>query len=201
MKKVITRRLVTLSGLVMLGLFTAAHAALPLPYGWYVEGNVGGSQEQGKSYPGSTQTRGFGWNVDAGYKFMPYLGAEIGYTGYYHTNINAPSGSTAGQDNHYSYDFAGKGILPIADYGIELFGKLGIAGIQSNVRISNSTAASSIGLTSSSNNTTGLYMAVGAEYYVLPQMAVNGQWARVQGNSNTGNLTLLSVGLSFLFDY
>ncbi len=45
MKKVITRRLVTLSGLVMLGLFTAAHAALPLPYGWYVEGNVGGSQE------------------------------------------------------------------------------------------------------------------------------------------------------------
>ncbi|OGT47144.1 MAG: hypothetical protein A3E83_05150 [Gammaproteobacteria bacterium RIFCSPHIGHO2_12_FULL_41_20] len=191
--------LVIVSGLALLS-WTTAHAAMPLPYGWYLEANAGNSQVQNKSYPGSAQTSGFGWNVNGGYKFMPYLGAEIGYTNYYKANIDASSG-TAGHDYHYSYDLAAKGILPLADYGIEVFAKLGIAGLNSNQRISNTTAASSIGFTSSSHNTTGLYLGAGAEYYVYPQMAVNMQWARAQGDSQTGNLNLLSGGISFLFDY
>jgi hypothetical protein len=155
----------------------------------------------GKSYPGSSSASGIGGNANLGYKFMPYFGAEIGYTLYANTSITDPAtGTKAGSDKHYSYDAALRGIVPIVDSGVELFGKLGVGRQNSSVSISNAAAAAAIGLGSSQHSATGLYIAAGAQYYFMPEFAANAQWARSQGNSSTGTLDLVSVGLSFIFD-
>ena len=90
-------------------------ASMSLPYGWYVEGNAGSSRATNKTYGTGTSTKanGFGFNLDIGYKFAPFFAAEFGYTNYAKTVIKA-NGGTAGNDTHYAYDIAGKGIFPVS---------------------------------------------------------------------------------------
>jgi len=192
--------LAAMSGFAALSFATSAFAIMSAPYGWYVEANAGSAKLSNKSYPGSSSSSGIGGNVNLGYKFMPYMAAEIGYSQYPNTSIKDPAGTKAGTDKHYSYDIAAKGILPIACSGAEAFAKLGVGRLVDKISINNSAAATSIGLGSASHSATGLYMAVGAQYYFMPEMAVVAQWARVQGNSSTGNEDLLSGGVSFIFD-
>ena len=171
------------------------------PYGWYLEGNIGSTYLSNKSYPGNASTSGVGGNANLGYKFMPYFALELGYSRYANTSITNPTTDTkAGWDKHYSYDIAGRGIFPIMESGLELFAKLGVERNASSVSLSNTAAANAIGLASNQHSYTGLYIGGGAQYYFQPELAANVQWQRAQGNSSTGNLDLLSVGVSFLFD-
>jgi len=189
---------IIISTTLFTGLLTVAHAAIPLPVGWYVEPNVGISTIQSKSYKGSTNS-GIGYNLNAGYKFMPYFAAEIGYTHYYTTKVKS-GGTTAGKDAHYSYDLAAKAMVPITDSGAEVFAKLGIMRLNDKVTISNSAVASSINLNAGTHTATGIYMALGGDYAFTPEMAGVVQWARAKGNSNTGTMDLLSIGLTVLFE-
>ena len=181
---------------------TSAMAAAPLPMGWYLELNGGRSKVTNVSYaPGSSLSNsGIGWNLNGGYKFMPFCAAELGYTQYASTSskINGVKIATA---TYYSYDLALKPILPVSDTGAELFAKLGIAYLNSNVKAANASYASANGITVStgSHNTTRYYFGLGADYYFIPAAAVNLQWQRAQGNNQTGNLNLYSIGLSYLF--
>jgi hypothetical protein len=189
------------SSVAVFALATPASAIMSVPYGWYLEGNAGSTQLSNKSYPGNTSASGIGGNADIGYKFMPYFATEIGYTLYANTSIsNGATGTKAGSDKHYSYDAALKGIVPIVDSGLELFGKLGIDRQNSSLSISSQAAATAIGLGSSTHSANGLYLAAGAQYYFIPELAVNVQWARAQGDSGTGTLDLVGVGISFIFD-
>ncbi len=181
-------------------LTTSAFALMSVPSGWYLEGNAGSAKLSNKSYPGSSSSSGIGGNANLGYKFMPFLAGEIGYSLYPNTSIKNSTGTKAGSDRHYSYDIAVRGILPIAASGAEAFAKLGFSRLVDSVTINNSAAASSIGLASSSHSASGLYMGVGMQYYFMPELAVVAQWQRAQGNSSTGNEDLLSGGVSFIFD-
>ena len=178
----------------------AAFAVMSVPDGWYLEGNAGSSSLSKKHYPGSASSSGIGGNANLGYKLMQYLGIEIGYSQYSNTRIQAPNGTRAATDKHYSYDLALKGILPIVDSGFEAFAKIGPERISSSVSINNQTAANSIGIARSSHSTSGLYIGAGGQYYVMPELAIVVQWQRAQGNSSTGTENLFSGGLSFIFD-
>jgi hypothetical protein len=179
---------------------TPAFATLSAPYGWYLEANAGSSNLTNKTYSsGSASSSGVGGNADLGYKFMPFVAAEIGYTQYANTIIRS-YGTKVATDRHLSYDLAIKGILPIADSGFEAFAKVGAAHIASKLTINSPSGASAIGISRNSHTTTGLYFAIGAQYYVMPELAFNVQWARAVGNSSTGTESLLSGGLSFIFD-
>lgn len=178
--------------------FTAAtaSASLALPNGWYIEGNAGSSKAH-ISEPGtSVSTSGFAWNINAGYKFMPFFAAEIGYTKYAPANISV-SGTKIAKDTLYSYDIAGKGILPISDSGLDVFAKIGAAKAKAHLVNTNPSFAtvSNAGSTSS----TSLYYGIGGEYSFLPNLAANVQWNRVKGKSSVGNLDLLSAGLTYIF--
>ncbi len=191
----------TVSGLAAFFISTSAFAIMSVPYGWYVEANGGSSHLSKKSYsPGSSSSSGIGGNGNVGYKFMPYMGIEVGYTRYANTNIRNQQSTKAGQDKHYSYDIAVRGILPISDSGFEAFAKLGAQHLNSHVTIKNASAADEIGLTSGGHNATGLYLGLGAQYYFWPELAVVAQWQRAQGTSGTGTLDLYSLGISFIFD-
>lgn len=189
-----------LAALVLSFVTAPAFAVMSLPYGWYLEGNVGSSSLSGKSYPGaSSSSSGIGYSGNLGYKFMPYVAVEAGYTRFAETDVKNGAGTKAGTDKHFSWDIALKGIAPVYDSGFEAFAKLGIQRISSDASISNSAAASAIGFTSSGHSKTGLYMGIGAQYYFMPEFAVVAQWARSDGNSSTGTSDLLSAGLSFMF--
>ena len=193
--------LAIVSGVAALSIAAPALALMSAPMGWYLEANGGTTKLSNKSYGnGSSSTSGLGYNANLGYKFMPYFETEIGYTKYPDTKIRGHNSMSAGTDSHYSYDLAFRGILPAADTGFEAFAKVGIGRTSSHVSLANSAVAANIGLASGSHNGTGLYVGVGAQYYFMPEMAAVLQWQRSYGNSSTGNLDFLSVGISFIFE-
>ena len=184
-----------ITGLLAVCVLTAASAEVPLPSGWYIEGNAGGFKSSNVSY--LSNTSGSALNINGGYKFMPFFAAEIGYTKYADITAKA-NGIEVAQISHYSYDLVGKGILPIGTTGAELFAKLGVGRINSKVSQSNSAYVISSSITGS-HNVTGYYFGLGGDYSFMPNVAVNGQWQRAKGDSRTGNLDLYSIGVSYLF--
>lgn len=184
--------------LCFLLLSLSAQAAFPPPQGWYLEGNAGFSTVTSKSYNAPNVRRsGTGWNLNLGYKLTPFFSAEGGYTHYFPTRIY--NGPKLGQDTHYSYDLAAKATLPISDSSVDFFGKLGVARVHSDVQIKNQALASGLNLNPGGHNVTGLYLALGMEYYFAPSIAANIQWARSHGNNETGDLNLYAAGLSYNF--
>jgi opacity protein-like surface antigen len=190
-----------ISGLAALSFMTETYAVMSVPYGWYVEGNAGSSHLSNINFgTGSSSSSGIGGNANIGYKFMPFLGVEVGYSQYATSNINTPNGTKAAQATHFSYDMAIRGILPISDSGVEAFAKLGAERITTHVTIKDNSAANQIGLTGNRHSSTGLYMGAGGQIYFYPEFAVVAQWQRAQGSSSTGTEDLYSLGLSFLID-
>ena len=180
-------------------LASSAFAVMSLPYGWYLETNLGSSKLSNSNYPGSVSSSGVGYNANLGYKFMPYVGAEFGYTGYANSTIKTNAGTKAGTVKHYSWDIAAKGILPFSDSGFEAFAKLGVQRLAANLSTQNAAAAASLGLSGSSHSATGLYYGAGVQYYFMPELAINAQWMQAKGDNSTGSSSLLSAGLSFIF--
>lgn len=193
--------LAAIGGLTAFSLSIPSFAIMSVPSGWYLEGNVGSANLSNTHFGhgSSVTTSGVGGNVNIGYKFMPYFGLEIGYTQYPTANIKV-SNVKAGRDKIYSYDLAGKGIIPIVDSGFEFFAKIGAQRLNAHITQANAAAASSIGLSSGHHSATGLYIGVGAQYYFIPELAVVAQWQGAEGNNRTGNENLFSIGLSFIFD-
>ena len=194
-----------LSGLTALSIATPALAIMSVPYGWYLEGNLGSTHTSNTNYPGSTSTSGIGGNANLGYKFMPYVAAEMGFTQYSNSTIKGNGGSIysntkAAHIKNYSYDLAIRGIVPIAASGFELFAKLGVERVNARVSVDSQNAANALGISASNHSATGLYVGAGAQYYVMPELALNVQWQRANGNSKTGNMDLFSGGISFIFD-
>jgi OmpA-OmpF porin, OOP family len=194
-------RLIKISVLAATMIMTpAVMAAMALPTGWYLEGNGGSSRISSVNYGSglSNTSSGFGWNVNGGYKFMPYVAAEIGYTRYAQTKVRS-AGTNVANDNHYSYYFAGKGILPLSDSGIDLFAKLGLGRLNSHVIITNPSIVNANNVNAGSRAVIGAYFGVGGDYSFTPNLALNAQWNRQKGSSTTGNLDLYSLGLTYTF--
>lgn len=192
------------ASVVASGLVTSAMAAMPLPIGWYVEGQGGYTKVSGASYGSSglgTSSPGFGWNLDFGYKFMPYFAGEVGYNSYAKAKIKY-NGTQVAQDVHNSYYIAGKGILPISDSGFELFAKLGVAHMRGHVTITNPSYANANGvnINAGTHSATGAYFGGGGSYNFMPNFSMNLQWARSKGNSSIGNLDLYTLGFNYLFN-
>jgi len=190
------------ASLVLMGLMQAAEAATPVPYGWYLEVNGGQSRISQKYTNGTPNTNiGFGGSAFGGYKFSPFAAAEVGYTYYSTVNIDNAFGTKAATNKHYSFDLAGKAILPVGVTGLELFVKAGVARMNSNLSITNYTAVAVGGmvLDTGSHSATGVYGGAGADFAVSPNMMINVQWAQAKGTSKTGNGTLYSGGISYIF--
>ena len=200
MKKIIVKTTCVMS---LFSTMTCAIAVASLPAGFYVEGNMGQSKSMGKAYPSVSLIKNTGkaGSINAGYKFLPYFGLEAGFTRYAATRLNSPV-QTVARDSHTSIDVAGKVILPIECSGLELFAKAGIARIYSQIGVIDSAGAAAYDMTfnTSAQTSTGLFIGGGAQYYFTPNVAVNVQWERAKGNSKTGNLQLLSAGISYMLD-
>lgn len=186
--------------LICISASSAAFAQMSVPFGWYVEPNIGTTRVEDTFYSGSTSTSGLGFNFNAGYKFMPFFAMEIGYTRYSKITVKY-NGATAATDKHYMYDFAIKGIFPLNTSGFEAFGKLGIQRLNSKIGIVDATAASNVGITESNSVTsTGYLLGAGGQYFYTPEMPIIFQWTRAKGSSRTGTLDFWSLGIAYLFN-
>ena len=90
------------------------------PDGWYLEANIGSgrlSNADGQSGNGPA------YNLNLGYKIMPYAAIEAGYTKYKNSKLVGDAINSVGQIvsityasfRRYSYDIAAKSILPLVD--------------------------------------------------------------------------------------
>jgi hypothetical protein len=188
-----------IGGFSLLLLTSSAFAETSLPFGWYLEANLGSSSLDNGSNPGSVSSSGVGYNANLGYKFMPYIAAEAGYTGYANSTIKDGAGNKAGTTKHYAWDIAAKGILPFYTSGLEAFAKLGVQRLSANDSVQSQSVANALGFSTSSHSATGLYLGAGLQYYIMPEFALVAQWARAQGSNYTGDSSLLSAGASFIF--
>ena len=164
----------TATGLSILFLSVPAFAIMSAPYGWYLELNGGSTQLSGATYPGSSSSSGIGGNGNIGYKFMPFLGIEAGYSQYANTSIDDSTGTKAASVKHYSYDLAARGILPISTSGVEAFAKVGVMRLTSSTTIKNAASASALGVGSGSSSASGGYIGVGGQYYFIPELEALG---------------------------
>lgn len=187
----------------------ATNDGVPIAYGSYAELNGGVIHFSNKSYPGPNSTNGFGGNLNLGYKFMPFFAGELGYSLYPTGNIKLLHVRNAASDQHYSYNAALKGVLPLNSVtgitGIEIFAKVGVDQIVSHFQVKKTipaqTAAFLLGVGNYRKVATGIYTGVGVQYYIQPELAAVLQWARANGNSRTGSMDLYSIGFSYIFDF
>jgi OmpA-OmpF porin, OOP family len=180
---------------------TQASAIMSIPIGWYLEVNAGSTHLSNSPFSnGHVSSSGLGGNINVGYKFMPFFALELGYTHYAQTTVKNDNDQKAADVKFYSYDLAGKGILPIVDSGAEVFAKLGAVRLSQGISIQNETAARTVGIGSSNHSSTNVYIALGLQYYFMPELAANIQWGRAKGTSSTGTLDLISIGASFIFE-
>lgn len=196
-------RLISLAiACIALGSASLVFAAVSVPSGWYVEGNIGTTRVSNVTYsPGASVTSaGLGGNIDAGYKFIPYFATEIGYSKYADAKIKNPAGTQGATAKNTALDITAKGILPIVNTSVQFFAKLGLAYARSDVSISDATAASTMpGLQTGTHKTASAYLGAGLDYSISPNFPVNFQWQRAQGDNRTGALDLYSVGLAYIF--
>ncbi len=181
-------------------------AAVPIPCGWYLEGNVGPSSATNFNFGNGSRTSssGVGFNINAGYKMMPFFAAEVGYTQYKKVNVQIAN-ETVATDQPTSYDIAAKGILPFVDSSVEIFAKVGVAQLNSKLSVKDADdfvgGISPVASTAISNrgtkHTTGWYLGLGGDYSYTPCIPIILQWQRA-GSSN-GDLNLYSLGIAYIF--
>lgn len=207
--------LAVLGGVAVFSMTTSALALeMSVPDGWYGEANGGVAHVSNAN--GETNLNGIAYNLNLGYKIMPYAAVEAGYTKYKNSKIDGTvvtlinsvpvtESATLVEISRYSFDIAAKGILPLADSGFEAFGKLGAQHIRARAASTsslNNSISTVTGLPanySSSANATGVYLGLGLQANIMSELAIVVQWQRAQGNNDTGNVDLFSLGVTFIF--
>lgn len=157
---------------IALGMVNLGFAEVPMEKGGYAEANVGFTHDTSVDSGYGNQ---YGASVGVGYKFMPFIAAEIGY-GTYGTTENSFTGAQV-------LDITSKIILPFPEAGFDLFAKLGTAHINAE----------------NSNGDLSLFYGFGGEYAMSRTMMIVVQWSQASSSGDSGDLQFLSAGANFSF--
>ena len=205
------KKIVTAVALVSAcGLASSAMAAKALDHGFYVDANVGfgkyqdaeeGSVNAGKDHA-SVKASGFVWNVNAGYKFMPYVAADLGYWMPHNYTADVSVAATSGniKITNSTIVLAVKGILPLGADGFSLYGKVGPA--WQHLKLSGCGTLSATGdypCEEGTHSGLTLYAGLGAEYNITSNMYVGmlGSYFMKRDSDNNGALGYYAVTGNF----
>jgi len=166
----------------------------------YYVGLAGSSADSDFRVPGIAKAGDTDWNtsfkVFAGVEYDPFWGAEIGYTDLrtddFHYRVGGINGSTTSRG--YGAYIAGTGRYPIPNLPqAEVYGKLGVA--YSHRKLDGGPF-----LAQTSQDDTGLYAGVGAQWKFSPQWAAVAEYERYGRSKRIGaSADVLTVGLRFNF--
>ena len=137
------------------------------------------------------------YKIYGGYRFIPYLAAEIGYTNPGKTKVTL--GAASAELKAWLIPIHAVGILPLLDDRLWLMGKLG--GVYWNGKLDASGPGGTI---SNSDNGFALSYGVGLQYNFTPNIGVRGEYEIFHdvGDENTtgkGDIRMWSVGVLFRF--
>ena len=128
-----------------------------LGYGHAVASNITGTTGT-KSTSNNIKKYGFAWNVNLGYKFMPYLALELGYFGYDEVKYNFSGTTNVSASSINNTVLALKGIAPLG-HGFSLYAKAGPAYVRQE-----QGAASGTGVAAKTSNKVSVFGGVGANF-------------------------------------
>jgi opacity protein-like surface antigen len=173
--------------------------------------NSGGTLSSNPSDGYSLETRGVAATyVDAGYTFTPNFGAEVNFTYWGQQNltnfafdVTTQTGQWKGNLQSYSYGLSAVGYVPLTESKINLFAKLGIAVINSQLSINdpNGSIFFNPGSYSTTTNDPALTYGVGAEYLFTKNIAGMLEWKglnRFNDNQISNiNFNLIAIGVRY----
>ena len=145
----------------------------------------------------SCDDKDFAFKIYGGYRFLPWLAAEIGYTNPGKTT--ATVGPASAELKGWLVPVYAVGILPLADDRVWLMAKGG--GVYWDLKASASGPGGSV---SQSDNGFSLAYGVGAQYNFNPHLGVRAEFEVFHdvGNENTtgqGDIRMWSVGVVWRF--
>jgi OOP family OmpA-OmpF porin len=197
--------MMVVAGIMLLSM--RAYAKDPVT-GAYIGAGVGQAEYQdacddvgtvagGLGLPSSCEDKDTAFKIYGGYRFLPYLAAEIGYTN--PGKVTATIGAASAELKSWEIPIYAVGILPLADDKLWLMAKVG--GVYWDLKASASGPGGS-----ASESATGFSLAYGAgvQYNFSPQFGVRAEYEVFQnvGDENTtgqGNIRMWSVGVVWRF--
>lgn len=173
---------------------------------------IGGTFVSGTN---SSKDTGVAGRVFAGYQMNQNFAAEMGYSKFTNATANASVNTQAptqtltakGTVKTYAVDLVGKAILPL-QYGFNLYGKAGIAYLNSSTEVSTTLVKKGFGTTTTSAKVTDtahhIYPTFGAGvgYDVTQNLVADVSWNRIQKTGNSSKLAstdLFAVGMAYNF--
>lgn len=189
----------TLPGLLLAGATTMASAPAlaqsPVglnPLGLYVGGGVGESHVRNDSVSGFVENH-TGWKALVGIRPIPFLGAEIEYTDFGHPGA---SGVTVAPGLAYNVDASQKATsafgliyMPLPLPLLDLYGKVGISRLRSNINATCVTPATCGANPSFSTETTDTRAAYGLGVQVkVFALGIRAEYERIQSSSGSPDL-------------
>ena len=189
----------TLTGLLLAGATMMASAPAlaqsPVglnPLGLYVGGGVGESHVRNDSLSGFVENH-TGWKALVGIRPIPFLGAEIEYTDFGHPGA---SGVTVAPGLTYNVDASQKATsafgliyMPLPLPLVDLYGKVGISRLRSNINATCVTPATCGANPSFSTETTDTRAAYGLGVQVkVFALGIRGEYERIQSSSGSPDL-------------
>ena len=171
-----------LLGALSLCFSSTASAVVSLSNGFYGEGSIGYAfvtANTSNTFNGSSLRRddGLAGGFILGYKFIPYLAIDVGYTTYPHVYIST-----------WAAHVALKGIYPLGDGTWDVFAKAGAAYASGAKDALLRTTADGV-----------FYYGAGFTYWFQPDFGALIQTAGILGEHNVSTIYSATVGLVYFF--
>ena len=146
-----------------------------------------------------------GYKIYGGYRFHPYIAAEVGYvqlgTASFDATVSragAGTGSSNTDVKSYGLTLAAVGVLPVTDR-FEAFGKLGAYVNRTKVEF-DIYPPPLMNSTSETDTSTDLVLGIGATFYFNESVGIRAEWewySDVGYEDVTGDVNMLSASVQF----
>lgn len=148
---------------------------------------------------GSIGNSGVAGRIFFGYDFTPGFGVELGYDQIADTELTTLNNlqGVNGEIREYAIDALLKGMLPIANSGVNLTGRLGFAVVDANSSVSGPAATIEL----PEESTVQPAFGVGVSYNITPQLPIELSWLHFQQTNDSWiqSTDLVGIGLSYRF--
>jgi OmpA-OmpF porin, OOP family len=141
-----------------------------------------------------------GYKIFGGYRFHPYIAAEIGYVqlGTVSFDSTVAGGHVSADLKSYGLTLAAVGILPVNDR-FEAFGKLGGYWNRSKAEADYTLGGVTAGASDATTNM-DLFLGIGATFYITQSVGIRAEWewfSDVGDADVKGDVNMLSASVQF----
>jgi hypothetical protein len=196
-----SRILCTVCAIACIAVSAAARAADPL--GLYIGGSIGEADVRSKDVPLTYAGTDLGWKVFVGARPISFAGIELAYTNYGHATAPLPPPSfevafLGDQSRQQAATLFGVGYLPLPVPFLDLYGKVGIARLDTRDQFERVIAIANYGYANIVQSQWSTNFAYGAGVQgKFGQFALRAEYERI--NASGGDPALSSVGILWRF--